>query len=254
MTSESSKNSSAPLLEATGVRAGYGSFRVLDGVGFHVAPGEAITILGPNGAGKTTLFKAIIGLIPLWDGQITYDGRDLRGVSTSSRVRDGIALVPEGRRILTALTVKENLLLGAHARRDSAQIGSDIEALLTEFPILAERYNTRAGAMSGGEQQMLALARGLISRPKVLLLDEPTLGLSPLMRQKVVESLNDIHNNRGITILLVEQDAKVALSITSRYYVMRNGRMVAEGHSQNENAWDRIRDAYLGTSTETPAN
>ena len=218
------------LLELDGVRAGYGQTRVLHGVSMNVGDGDVVALLGANGAGKTTTLRAITGGVR-WDGIMNFGGRSLRGATTESIVRMGIAHVPEGRGVLTELTVEENLRLGAYLRRDGNGVAKDYDRVFGYFPILRERRNLSASTLSGGEQQMLALARALLMRPKLLLLDEPSLGLAPLVVRSIFDIIRAVNESDRVAVLLVEQNARIALELSSRAYVLEVGRVAVEGES-----------------------
>lgn len=231
-------------LEVQGLEVAYGAVRALKGVSLSVGQGEVITLLGANGAGKSTTLRAISGLVRPRAGSITYRGEALTRLSPAQIVRRGIAHCPEGRRVFAGLSVHDNLLLGASGRRDP-EIGLDIQRMFTLFPILAERRNQAAGTLSGGEQQMLALARALMSRPTLLLLDEPSLGLAPLVVRSIFATLREL-KAAGITILLVEQNVKLALELADRAYVLRTGQVVLEGKAEELRDDARVARAYLG--------
>lgn len=231
-------------LEVQGLEVAYGAVRALKGVSLSVGQGEAIALLGANGAGKSTTLRAISGLVRPRAGSISYRGEALTRLSPAQIVRRGIAHCPEGRRVFAGLSVHDNLLLGASGRRDP-EIGLDIQRMFTLFPILAERRNQAAGTLSGGEQQMLALARALMSRPTLLLLDEPSLGLAPLVVRSIFATLKAL-KTAGITILLVEQNVKLALELADRAYVLRTGQVVLEGKAEELRDDARVARAYLG--------
>ncbi len=233
-----------PLLELIGVSAGYGQQRVVHDVDLCVEEGEIVAILGANGAGKTTTLRAISGAISR-TGNIAFRGRSLLGCSASDAAHLGIAHVPEGRGTMGQLTVLENLQLGAYVRRDRA-IGADLERVYAYFPILKERRRQVAATLSGGEQQMLAIARALMARPKLVLLDEPSLGLAPLIAQSIFEIIRTIQHDSGAAVLVVEQNAVAALDISQRAYVLESGRVAANGTSAELKAHDRVRRSYLG--------
>ncbi len=226
----------------------YGGSQALRGVSLTVNRGEFVSVIGPNGAGKTTLLLALSGAVPPSAGHILFDGEDLTRVSQHERVRRGIAIVPEGRQVFGPLTVRENLELGAYHRGgfSRSEVRRDLEMVCALFPILAVRRNQRAATLSGGEQQMLAIARALMSRPHLLLLDEPSLGLSPVVVREILGTLKALHT-QGVTSLLVEQDATIALTLTSRCYVFRTGIVVAEGPSAELQRTALVRDIYLGS-------
>jgi branched-chain amino acid transport system ATP-binding protein len=233
-----------PLLDAKGVRGGYGQVKVLHGLDFSVDEREVVVILGANGAGKTTTIRAICGMIEA-TGTITFDGESIINKKTESIVQSGIAHVPQGRGTFVTMTVDENLRLGAFTRRDR-DIARDIEAWYEVFPRLGERRDQVAGSMSGGEQQMLAIARALMSNPRLLLLDEPSLGLAPKVTQELFHRLGEINRERGTTMLIVEQNANLALEIAARGYVLETGEIVAQGTSDHLKSDDAVRQAYLG--------
>ncbi len=233
------------MLELSHVNVYYGVIHALKDISLTVEEGEIVTLIGANGAGKTSTLCSISGLVPSSSGAITLDGQVLNGISAPKRVRYGISHVPEGRHIFPTMSVLENLELGAYLRKDKAGIKKDIEMVYEQFPILRERKNQAAGTLSGGEQQMLAMGRGLMSNPKILLLDEPSMGLSPLLVQEIFKIIRNI-NAAGTTILLVEQNAKMALSIANRAYVIETGSIVLSGPSQELMESDAVKKAYLG--------
>jgi branched-chain amino acid transport system ATP-binding protein len=237
--------SGAPLLELKGVQVAYGGIKAVKGIDLAVAQGELVCLIGANGAGKTTTLKAITGLVPVAGGSVLYDGRDLRGLPSFQLVRRGLVMVPEGRGIFGRLTIEENLAMGAYTRRDKAAIRHDIERVFTLFPRLKERRLQAAGTLSGGEQQMLAMGRAVLSRPRLLLLDEPSMGLSPIMVQKVFETVRAIAAE-GVTILLIEQNAKLALEVSHRGYVMESGEITLAGAAASLLDDPKVRAAYLG--------
>jgi branched-chain amino acid transport system ATP-binding protein len=234
-----------PLLELEDVRAGYGPTQVLHGVSLTVAEGEIVSLLGANGAGKTTTLRAICGGVR-WEGAIKLSGRSLRRLSTEDIVRDGVAHVPEGRGILTDLTVDENLRLGEHLRRDRSQVRKDYDRVFEYFPVLRERRNLSASTLSGGEQQMLALARALLMRPRLMLLDEPSLGLAPLVVRSIFDIIRDINHTDRVGVLLVEQNARLALDLSTHAYVLEVGRVAVKGLSADLKGDDSVRRSYLG--------
>jgi branched-chain amino acid transport system ATP-binding protein len=236
---------SATLLKVSGLKVSYGGIQAVKGVDFEVREGELVTLIGSNGAGKTTTMKAITGLLPMNDGDIQYLGQSTRGRGAWDMVKQGLAMVPEGRGVFTRMTITENLQMGAHIRNDKAEIAADMEKVFGIFPRLKERKDQLAGTMSGGEQQMLAMGRALMSRPKVLLLDEPSMGLSPIMVDKIFEVVRDVHAN-GVTILLVEQNASRALEIADRGYVMESGLITMSGDAREMLSDPKVRAAYLG--------
>jgi len=215
-------------VEGQVLQVAYGGIQAVKGVDFEVREGELVSLIGSNGAGKTTTMKAITGLLPVKEGDIEYLGRSVRGRGAWDLVKDGLAMVPEGRGVFTRMTITENLQMGAHIRKDTAAIEEDLERVFGIFPRLKERKDQLAGTLSGGEQQMLAMGRGLMSRPKVLLMDEPSMGLSPIMVDKIFEVVREVHG-RGVTILLVEQNASRALEIADRGYVMESGVISMSG-------------------------
>ncbi len=236
---------STTLLKITGLKVAYGGIKAVKGVDLHVDEGELVTLIGSNGAGKTTTMKAITGTLPMVEGDIEYLGKSIKGKGAWDLVKDGLAMVPEGRGVFTRMTITENLQMGAYIRDDKAGIAEDIEKMFTIFPRLRERKDQLAGTMSGGEQQMLAMGRALMSRPKVLLLDEPSMGLSPIMVDKIFEVVRDV-SGRGVTVLLVEQNASRALGIADRGYVMESGIVTMNGDAKELLIDPRVRAAYLG--------
>ena len=238
---------SAPILSLSGVRVAYGRIEAVRGVDLEVGAGEFVGVIGSNGAGKTSLMRAIAGVVRPAAGTIRFDGADVTGLKSHAMVARGLAMVPEGRMVFADQSVRDNLTLGAYARigRDDAGIAADMEKVLGLFPRLAERIGQLAGTLSGGEQQMLAIARGLLSRPKLLVIDELSLGLAPKILDLLFPVLTAL-NREGLSILLVEQMASYALSVTGRTYVMENGRVILEGPSATVAADPRVLDAYLG--------
>ena len=236
---------SQTLLKITGLQVAYGGIKAVKGVDLHVNEGELVTLIGSNGAGKTTTMKAITGSLPMADGDIEYLGKSIKGKGAWDLVRDGLAMVPEGRGVFARMTITENLQMGAYIRNDKAGIAADMEKMFTIFPRLRERKDQLAGTMSGGEQQMLAMGRALMSRPKVLLLDEPSMGLSPIMVDKIFEVVREV-SAQGVTILLVEQNASRALGIADRGYVMESGAVTMNGDAKELLNDPRVRAAYLG--------
>ena len=235
----------ATLLKVKGLKVAYGGIQAVKGVDFEVREGELVSLIGSNGAGKTTTMKAITGILPINDGDIEYLGRSIRGQGPWDLVKQGLAMVPEGRGVFARMTIAENLQMGAYIRNDKAQIQSDIDKVFSIFPRLQERKDQLAGTLSGGEQQMLAMGRALMSRPKVLLLDEPSMGLSPIMVDKIFEVVADVHS-RGTTILLVEQNASRALALADRGYVMDSGEVTMTGPAKDLLEDPKVRAAYLG--------
>ena len=236
---------STTLLKITGLQVAYGGIKAVKGVDLHVNEGELVTLIGSNGAGKTTTMKAITGSLPMAEGDIEYLGKSIKGKGAWDLVKDGLAMVPEGRGVFARMTITENLQMGAYIRNDKPEIAQDIEKMFTIFPRLRERKDQLAGTMSGGEQQMLAMGRALMSRPKVLLLDEPSMGLSPIMVDKIFEVVRDV-SAQGVTILLVEQNASRALGIADRGYVMESGAVTMNGDAKELLSDPRVRAAYLG--------
>ena len=233
------------LLQLASVRAGYGAIEVLKGISLEVCEGEIVTIIGANGAGKTTTLMCISGINRPSAGQISFDGRDVGGLAPHEIVRLRLAQSPEGRKIFPRLTVLENLELGAITRRDAAGVRRDLDHVYTLFPILRERAKQAGGTLSGGEQQMLAVARALMARPKLLLLDEPSLGLAPLIVAKIFEVIRQL-NSEGIAVLLVEQNARMALKLAHRGYVLETGSITISGPASDLLNDQRVKDAYLG--------
>ncbi len=233
------------LLTVKGLKVAYGGIQAVKGVDLEVREGELVTLIGSNGAGKTTTMKAITGTLPLVDGDIEYLGQSIRGKGAWDLVKEGLAMVPEGRGVFTRMSITENLQMGAYIRRDTGAIADDIDMVFSIFPRLKERRDQLAGTMSGGEQQMLAMGRALMSRPKVLLLDEPSMGLSPIMVDKIFEVVKDVYA-RGVTVLLVEQNASRALGIADRGYVMESGLLTMNGPAKELLVDPRVRAAYLG--------
>ncbi len=235
---------SQTLLKVGGLKVAYGGIQAVKGVSFEVHEGELVSLIGANGAGKTTTLKAVTGIQPVAAGQIEFLGKPIKGQGAWDLVKQGLVMVPEGRGTFTRMTITENLQMGAYVR-DDAEIEDDIEKVFAIFPRLKERRAQLAGTMSGGEQQMLAMGRALMARPKVLLLDEPSMGLSPIMVDKIFEVVADIHS-RGTTILLVEQNASRALGLADRGYVMDSGEITMTGEAKSLLADPRVRAAYLG--------
>lgn len=233
-----------PLLEVQGLKVAYGGIQAVKGVSFEVREGELVSLIGANGAGKTTTLKAVTGVQAVADGEIRYMGRSIRGQGAWDLVRQGLVMVPEGRGTFTRMTIFENLQMGAFVRND-AQVQDDIDKVFAIFPRLKERARQLAGTMSGGEQQMLAMGRALMARPKLLLMDEPSMGLSPIMVDKIFEVVADIHA-RGTTVLLVEQNASRALTLANRGYVMDSGEITMGGPARELLSDPRVQEAYLG--------
>ncbi len=236
---------SKTLLKVSGLKVSYGGIQAVKGVDFEVREGELVSLIGSNGAGKTTTMKAITGSLPISAGDIEYLGRSIKGQGPWDLVKQGLAMVPEGRGVFARMTIIENLQMGAYIRDDASGIAADMEKMFTIFPRLRERKDQLAGTMSGGEQQMLAMGRALMSRPKVLLLDEPSMGLSPIMVDKIFEVVKDVYA-QGVTVLLVEQNASRALGIADRGYVMESGIVTMSGAAKDMLNDPKVRAAYLG--------
>ncbi len=237
------------LLSVAHVTTGYGATVVNRDVSLTLGAHEIVTILGPNGAGKSTLLRTIAGLVKPRAGSVIFDGEVLTGATPDIMARRGVVLVPEGRRIFADMTVGENLRLGAYARRDTGAVEADVKVMEAFFPILAEKRTQKGGSLSGGQQQMLAIARGLMARPRVLLLDEPSLGLSPLLVKEIKAIILNIGRDFGASVLLVEQNAGLALSVASRGYLMQNGRIALSGPIAELRDMSLMRDLYLGGIT-----
>jgi branched-chain amino acid transport system ATP-binding protein len=233
------------MLSVRGLEVSYGGIRAVRGIDLKILSGEVVALIGANGAGKTTTLKALTGGLAVAAGEIEYDGQSLAGMAAHQRVRLGMAMVPEGRSLFARMTVHENLMMGAFTRNDSSAVQADIEQMLQTFPRLRERLTQLAGTLSGGEQQMLAMARALMSRPKLLLLDEPSMGLSPLMVKSIFEVIRSV-SRTGTTILLVEQNAQLALQTAHRAYVMESGEITMHGDAPSLRIDPRVRRAYLG--------
>ena len=234
-----------PLLEVRDLQVSYGGIHALKGIDIHVAQGELVALIGSNGAGKTTTLKTLAGLLTPADGQIHYDGKSLKNIVAHQRAAMGIALVPEGRGVFARMTVAENLLMGAYSRNAKNEIATDLARMYELFPRLGERKDQLAGTLSGGEQQMVAMARALMSRPRLLMLDEPSMGLAPLMVQKIFETIRDVAA-LGMSILLVEQNAKLALEVAQRGYVLESGTITLSGAAGELLGSDAVQRAYLG--------
>jgi len=237
------------MLRIRNLEAGYGRLKVLRKVSMHINPGEIVTVIGANGAGKTTLLRAVSGLLNGRGGEILFEKRDLREESPERTVFLGCSLVPEGRQVFAPMTVRENLVLGAYVqyrRKRKAEADADLDRVFTLFPRLKERQNQLAGTLSGGEQQMLAIGRALLSRPRLLLLDEPSMGLAPRIVQEIFTHISRLRGELGLTILLVEQNARAALAIADRGYVLETGRVVLQGSSEDLLANRDVQRAYLG--------
>ncbi|MDA7415619.1 ABC transporter ATP-binding protein [Xenophilus arseniciresistens] len=233
------------LLKVSGLKVAYGGIQAVKGVDFEVQEGELVSLIGSNGAGKTTTMKAITGTLPALEGQIEFLGKSIKGRGAWDLVKEGLVMVPEGRGVFTRMTITENLQIGAYIRNDKAEIAKDIEKVFGIFPRLKERATQLAGTMSGGEQQMLAMGRALMARPKVLLMDEPTMGLSPIMCDKIFEVVQNVYE-QGVTVLLVEQNASRALQLANRGYVMESGLITMSGDAKVMLNDPKVRAAYLG--------
>ncbi|HLT61291.1 MAG TPA: ABC transporter ATP-binding protein [Microlunatus sp.] len=233
------------MLEVKDLQVAYGRVRAVKGISFKVDPGQVVTLIGTNGAGKTTTLRTLSGLLPVEAGEIWFEGKRLDGVPAHEIVRRGIAHAPEGRRLFPRLTVEENLMLGAFARRDRAGIQRDLARVYNLFEVLAKRRNEAAGLFSGGEQQMLAIGRAMMSAPRLLMLDEPSMGLSPIMMQLIMNTIGEL-KSEGVTILLVEQNAQAALTLADYGYVLEVGRIVLHDTGVNLLSNDDVRKAYLG--------
>jgi branched-chain amino acid transport system ATP-binding protein len=238
-------NAKKTLLKVSSLKVGYGGIQAVKGVDFEVNEGELISLIGSNGAGKTTTMKAVTGGLPVKEGDIEYLGKSIKGKGAWDLVKEGLVMVPEGRGVFARMTITENLLMGAYIRDDKAGIARDIDKMFALFPRLKERKDQLAGTMSGGEQQMLAMGRALMSQPKVLLLDEPSMGLSPIMVDKIFEVVRDVYA-QGVTILLVEQNASRALAVADRGYVMESGLITMTGNGKDLLNDPKVRAAYLG--------
>ena len=233
------------ILEVKGLRVSYGGIQAVKGIDLEINAGELVTLIGANGAGKTTTMKAITGLQRITSGDIRYLGAPIKGLPSYQLVKQGLVMVPEGRGVFARMTIVENLQMGAYLRNDKAEIARDIERMFALFPRLAERARQLAGTMSGGEQQMLAIGRALMSKPKLLLLDEPSLGLAPIIIQQIFDIIEQLRKE-GVTVFLVEQNANQALKIADRAYVLENGRVVMQGTGEQLLCDPQVRDAYLG--------
>jgi branched-chain amino acid transport system ATP-binding protein len=238
-----------PLLKLDGVRVRYGYVEALKGISLFIEEGEIVALIGANGAGKSTTLRAICGLVPISEGRMEFDGRRIDGLPPHRIVRLGISQVPEGRRIFPRLTVLENLMMGAYFRKDRDRVKEDLDFVFSLFPILAQRRNQKGGTLSGGEQQMLAIGRALMARPRMLLLDEPSLGLAPNLVLRTFDAIKRI-NEAGVTIFLVEQNAYMALEISNRGYVIENGRIILSDFSENLMGNEFVKRAYLGEGPE----
>jgi branched-chain amino acid transport system ATP-binding protein len=233
------------LLKVSGLKVAYGGIQAVKGVDFEVREGELVSLIGSNGAGKTTTMKAITGSLPFVGGKIEFLGKSIKGRGAWDLVGEGLVMVPEGRGVFTRMTITENLQIGAYIRKDKAEIAQDIDRVFATFPRLKERATQLAGTMSGGEQQMLAMGRALMARPKVLLLDEPSMGLSPIMVDKIFEVVKQVYD-QGVTVLLVEQNASRALQLADRGYVMESGLITMSGEAKAMLNDPKVRAAYLG--------
>jgi len=232
------------MLSATDIHVSYGKIAAVRGVSIEIGRGEIVALIGPNGAGKSTLLKAIAGLLPVQRGAVAFEARGIANRPAAEVMRLGLGLVLEGSSTLKQMTVRENLVLGAYARHDHALIAKDMDQMLTRFPALRDRLKQRAGTLSGGEQQMLVIARALMSRPRLLMLDEPSLGLAPLVTARIFELIQELRSIDGVTVLLVEQNANQALQLADRAYVMENGAIALQGRDLGNDP--RVREAYLG--------
>ncbi len=233
------------LLKVSGLKVAYGGIQAVKGIDFKVHEGELVSLIGSNGAGKTTTMKAITGTLPYGEGDIQFLGRSIKGRGAWDLVAEGLVMVPEGRGVFTRMTITENLQIGAYIRKDKAEIAKDMDRVFSTFPRLKERKDQLAGTMSGGEQQMLAMGRALMARPKVLLLDEPSMGLSPIMVDKIFEVVKQVYD-QGVTVLLVEQNASRALQLADRGYVMESGLITMSGDAKVMLRDPKVRAAYLG--------
>ncbi len=240
-----------PLLALESVDVSYGAARALAGVDLHVGEGEIVSLLGGNASGKSTTMKTILGLVTPTAGRVRFDGHDVTGWPTAKRIAAGMASVPEARRVFGPLTVEENLHLGAYTRRDRGAIAADLAAQYGRFPRLYERRHQQAGTLSGGEQQMLAFARALMSRPRLLCMDEPTMGLSPRLVDEVLATIAALNADLGLAVLMVEQQAELALSIAHRGYVLATGELALSGAASDLLRDPRVQEAYLGKTTTT---
>ena len=234
------------MLQVRNLHTYYGHIHAVKGVSLHVKPGEIVALIGGNGAGKSTILKAISGIVRGASGDIILGDEQITHLSSERILKSGIGHVPEGRRLFRGLSVRDNLLLGAYSRKDRARVRSDVGEMESLFPILGQRKRQLAGTLSGGEQQMLAIARALMARPKVLLLDEPSMGLAPIVTSQIYEQIRHLNRDEGISILLVEQNARLALNLAHRGYVIETGRIVMEGQSHELKQSNEIQRAYLG--------
>ena len=236
---------STPLLDIRNMDVAYGGIRAVRQLNLHVHPGERVALIGANGAGKSTTLQAICGLVPLAAGSVHYQGKSLAGQPVHAMVRQGLVMVPEGRGIFPQLTIEENLHMGAYSRQDKINFAQELQQVYQRFPRLAERRLQTAGTLSGGEQQLLAMGRAILSKPKLLLLDEPTMGLAPIMVDKIFEVIEDIAQ-QGVTILLIEQNARLALEVSQRGYVLESGELTLQGPARDLLHDPKVRAAYLG--------
>lgn len=236
---------STPLLDIRNMDVAYGGIRAVRQLNLHVHPGERVALIGANGAGKSTTLRAICGLVPLAAGSVHYQGKSLAGQPVHAMVRQGLVMVPEGRGIFPQLTIEENLHMGAYSRQDKINFSQELQQVYQRFPRLAERRLQTAGTLSGGEQQLLAMGRAILSKPKLLLLDEPTMGLAPIMVDKIFEVIEDIAQ-QGVTILLIEQNARLALEVSQRGYVLESGELTLQGPARDLLHDPKVRAAYLG--------
>ena len=236
---------STPLLDIRNMDVAYGGIRAVRQLNLHVHPGGRVALIGANGAGKSTTLRAICGLVPLAAGSVHYQGKSLAGQPVHAMVRQGLVMVPEGRGIFPQLTIEENLHMGAYSRQDKINFAQELQQVYQRFPRLAERRLQTAGTLSGGEQQLLAMGRAILSKPKLLLLDEPTMGLAPIMVDKIFEVIEDIAQ-QGVTILLIEQNARLALEVSQRGYVLESGELTLQGPARDLLHDPKVRAAYLG--------
>lgn len=236
------------LLECRNIEINYDQVRAVKNVSLHLDEGETITLIGANGAGKSSILKAITGLKNVDSGEIIFNGEKINGLKPSTIVEKGIAMTPEGRRVFPYMSVKDNLLMGAFSRNDKAEIAYDLEKVLSKFPRLKERFNQQASTMSGGEQQMMVIGRALMSRPKVLLMDEPSLGIAPKLVQDIARSIVQINKEDKVSVILVEQNSRMALKISNRAYAMQLGKVLINGNSKDLITDERIKELYLGGS------
>ena len=236
---------STPLLDIRNMDVAYGGIRAVRQLNLHVHPGERVALIGAHGAGKSTTLRAICGLVPLAAGSVHYQGKSLAGQPVHAMVRQGLVMVPEGRGIFPQLTIEENLHMGAYSRQDKINFAQELQQVYQRFPRLAERRLQTAGTLSGGEQQLLAMGRAILSKPKLLLLDEPTMGLAPIMVDKIFEVIEDIAQ-QGVTILLIEQNARLALEVSQRGYVLESGELTLQGPARDLLHDPKVRAAYLG--------